>query len=256
MASQSPFNGLPVTHDFLTAHSFKIVLTALVALSYILWVVALALIIWRGYKLKTYGMPAISLVSMLSICFLAGFVGPWVDEQKFFSPDQWQLVWTWRLWWVELLIIFAQFILYGWNQIRSPLQPYFYMYVLVSVMVAGLTQWTFIIFFQDYYVNIACPLLCVLPMAVGYLTVPFVRSDLHGLSIAAAWLLTIGTTFLYLSVVLNDMSAPYPGHESTGYGFLYWVFGFTIILFYASTIILVQKTRALRAALAITAGGA
>ena len=243
----SPFNGLPVTSDLASADPFKIILAAMVALSYIMWVVAQTLIIWRGYKLKTFGMPALGLISTVSLCFLTGFVGPWVAKDLFYSKEHWYLVWTWRLWWLQGVIIFVQFIRYGKYQLSTALQPYFYMFVLVSVLVAGVTQWTFIIFFKDYYVNIACPLLCVLPMSFGYLMAPFTRSNLKGLSISAAWLLTIGTALLYLSVVLNDMSQPYPGHQSTGYGFIYWIYGLTIFLYYVATVMLVHKTEALEA---------
>ncbi len=250
----APFNYLNVDDLLSKTNGFLMFLAVMVGLSYVLSTLGFIVIIWRGYKTKSYGMPGLSVAAALSLCFFTGWVGSWAEPCLFFGKESWYLLWIWRLWAVLNLILYVQYIRYGQKDVIEPLTSYFYMYAVLLVVVAALTQWSFILFFQDYYVNIACPLLCILPMAAGYFATPFLRKDLNGLSIPGAWLTLLGTALLYLAVVLNNMAEPYPGHQQTGYGFIYWIYGITVALLYGYTVILIKKRSVLRAAEAEKAG--
>jgi hypothetical protein len=218
---------------------FSKLLAGMVALSYLLWVIALLRIIVKSQKLKTQGMPPLGTMSMMSICFVTGWIGPWADPCNFEKGSL--LVMTWRLWTILLVPIYIQFLKYGGSEILAGrrLQPYFQPLAILGLVGAMVTQWTFIQFFRDYYINIACPLLCVLPMAAGYVKAAFTETNLKGMSITAALLLTVGTALLYLAVVLGNMHNAYPHYQV--YGFIYWIYGVTIVLLYAYTILLVLR---------------
>jgi hypothetical protein len=220
---------------------YKLALAVMVGLSYLLWTIALALIVYRSYRQKSYGMPGLAAVSMLSTCFIAGFFGPWASPRHFYSKENIVLVLIWVVWTALMLVIYAQYIKHGGVEasLSDFARGHFRLVAVSSFAVALLTQWTFILFFDDYYVNVVCPFLCVLPMAYGYVKSIVLEYDMRGQSPAAAWLLTIGTALLYLAVVLGEMSEPYPNKDH--YTFIYWISILTVAMLYVYSIALTRE---------------
>src|SRR5437764_13911785 len=73
---------------------FTKILSSMVGLSYVLWTLALLLIIYRSYREKAHGMPAFSNAAMLSLCFITVWVGPWTSPALF----QRHALMAWKLW--------------------------------------------------------------------------------------------------------------------------------------------------------------
>jgi hypothetical protein len=94
------------------------------------------------------------------------------------------------------------------------LNPYIRWLALPLLAVVTYGEWTFIVFYQDVYINEIWPL-CILVMSINYLTNLFTRVRLRGLSVTVAWLWLVSNTFLYVGVVFGDMNVAYPCHAGT-----------------------------------------
>lgn len=215
-----------------------------VLVSYLLSSLALAVMVWDGFRLKTYGMSPMGIVTMLSVCLIC-VVGPFTEQSHLFYPaDNWKLLLTWGLDAALLAVIFAQYLIYG--PAHDPLLPdhadKFYVLALLEFVVVLAGCWTFIVYYQDYYVNEICPI-AILVMSVGYVISLYLRRDLRGLSVPAAWLLALSNLLLYGAVWAGNMSDPYPEAEY-GYYFIYWLFGVTLALNFAYAALLPRHKRA------------
>jgi hypothetical protein len=201
-----------------------------VLFSYVCSTLALVVMIRDGFRLKTYGMPPLGIVSMLAVCLICVF-GPFSGQSHLFFPkSEWKLTATWALDAVLLGVILFQYLRYAPRDPRLPpdrVEAFrLFVWGQLAVVVAGF--WTFIVYYQDYYVNEACPI-AILIMTAGYVASIHLRRDLRGLSLTAGWLLGISNLLLYGGVYAGNMSDPYPEAEY-GYHFIYWLYGLTLAM--------------------------
>lgn len=205
-------------------------LGVVVLLSYICSTLALVLIIRDGFRLKTYGMPPLGLISMLAVCLICVF-GPFSGQSHLFFPkSEWKLTATWALDGLLLAVILFQYFRHGPRELglAGARAEGFYAYVWAQLAVVTAGFWTFIVYYQDYYVNEACPI-AILIMTAGFLSSLYRRRDLRGLSLPAGWLLGISNLLLYGAVYAGNMSDPYPEAEY-GYDFIYWLYALTLTM--------------------------
>ncbi len=207
--------------EYKPGKKFSPLRNAIVGLSYFLWTLALGLIIYRGFKYQTWGMPMIGSASMLALVFLTGFVGPWREPELFFPKENLTLVWVWRTWFVIVAVIFLQYLLYNRSKGARAV-------ALLTLGGSVITTWTFITFYQDYYVNEANAIVLLI-MTLAYLWELGVGRDLTGMSPTIAWCLALGTAALYVPTLAGDMIDAFP-FAYHGHAFIYWVFGITIVL--------------------------
>ena len=65
--------------------------------------------------------------------------------------------------------------------------------------------------------------------------------QLRGLSLSVAWLLAISTLLLSVGTLVGDLANPFPNHEDTGYGLVYWIYGLTVALFVLYALLLTKR---------------
>lgn len=220
----------------------------MVGLSYFLWFVGLIWMVVQGFKQKSYGMPPIGTAAMLGICVIA-VVGPYIEPHLFYDPaENPALPIIWTAWGILVGIVYVQYIMYGKNHPARILEfkKNFYAIAIGTLIVMTAIDWTFIVFYQDYYVNVSCALFAVLPMSVGWFASLYTRPKLRGLSVTVAWLFTIGTALLYIAIMLGDMSDPFRGHSDTGYGFPILIMVLTMFLNVWYAITLTRRRRELK----------
>ncbi len=164
------------------------------AVMYLAWTVAYVLIILKGCRDKSYGVPWPSL--MLNIVWEAIFSFDLTGAKliDFF-------VWGNRLWFVFDLVIVYQFLRYGrGEQGEGAVQRWFYPLAAASFAMSCACLYTFTLYFNDVK-GVASSMSMNLAMSLMY---PFTlagRPEGRGLSYGAAWLKMIGTAagsvFLY-----------------------------------------------------------
>lgn len=224
------------------------VLKLMVAGCYILWFIGLFWMVVQGFRQKSYGMPPLGTAAMLGICIIA-IVGPYIEPNLFYDPKtNPQLPWIWAGWGVLVAIVYAQYIMYGKDYPHRilELKKHFYAIAIGTLIIAIAVDWTFIVFYQDFYVNVTCALFAVLPMSIGWFTSLYTRPKLRGLSVSVAWMFTVGTALLYLAIMLGDMAAAYPGHEKTGYAFPMLIMIITMVLNVLYSILLTKRRHELK----------
>ena len=209
---------------------------AMVLGSYVLWTIALILMIIRGFREKTYGMPVVGSAGMLAMCFIAGYIGPWVQPHLFVPVGSSTiLLWTWRFWFWVMALVYVQYLLYS----RS--RKHWLLIGLSTLAGILFIAWTFVIFYQDYYVNELSPL--VVFMTAAFYFVEFRAGDeMRGMTPTIAWLLAVGTALLYVQVVLGDMKDAYPFKHS-GYDFIYLTYSLTLILMFVYAWIVTERSK-------------
>lgn len=230
----------------------------LVGSAYLLWVLLFVIMIWRGFKDKSYGMPLLAMVTHLAVITLCAFVGPWSEEVGHLfcvvradgstdglcpeAPGGMTLIWLWRLAFVLQGTVFVQYLIWGYKHphVSKLFKKYFYFIAFGSLVSMYVTIYLFIIFYRDFYINEASPL-AVLMMAFGYLASLLLRPKLKGLSLSVAWLLAISTALLSIGTLVGDLANPFPNHEDTGYGLVYWIYGLTVALFVFYAVLLTKR---------------
>ncbi|HET9370166.1 MAG TPA: hypothetical protein VFO19_07950 [Vicinamibacterales bacterium] len=204
-------------------------LAATVGVSYLLSSAASVWMVIHGFRHKTYAMPPAGLMALLSVCLICVF-GPFSDQSHlFYYRGQTTLLITWGLDALLVGIVFAQYVTYGGRQAHRDGQlALFHLLVWSTFTVVGYGIWSFIIFYQDYYVNEICPIALFI-VAAGYVRAAMADPQWRGLSLGVAWLLGLSNVLLFGAVVAGNMSDPYPEAEY-GYGFIYWLYAVTLIL--------------------------
>ncbi len=235
----------------------------LICISYFLFFASYFLMIWRAHKEKSHAAPLLPItmqVGIGSICI----VGPFIEPALFYSKEN---VWTIVIWAAHTLcwlVMFAQWLRHApshpsrfpeWRKYLVPL-------AFGGLVVWTITEWLFITFSRDYYVNETYPIWTVL-FGIGWLTSLALRPQLRGLSLLAAWGLTLATLLLYVATILGGMEVSYPCHseeclgpveydaslsatcdlcvEPSGYAFVYWMNAFGVLLLLAYAIRLTQR---------------
>ncbi len=243
---------------------------ALVSLSYIVFLTLFGLMIYIGFKTKSYGMPFLGIVAHLAVITICAFIGPFSDHSHLFCeeistgkssglcPETTSgqiLIWFWRLLFALQGTIFIQYLMYG-KKIIHPikmLHERFYFIAAIGLVLNLLFFWFFIVFYQDFYVNEASAF-AVLIIAVFYLYLLSTRTDLTGLSPAVAWLWTAGMGLLYLGTAVGNMKNPYPDHANTGYGLIYLIYVVTVVFLAWYAVALTKRRRQLAPEAAATEG--
>lgn len=218
----------------------------MVLIAYLLWNVAYLVIMVQGYRQKINGMPVIGSASVLAICMIALY-GPFSNQSHlFFYKENYPLLALWTLCLVMQGGVFVQCLMYGQRPNRwGPRLATHFRWAAVGLLAALLvTFWTFIVYYQDYYVNEICPI-AVLIVSASFLYALRERPDLKGLSLIVAWVIAIGDLLNYSAVVLGDMTDPYPD-ASFGYGFIYWIYFATLVLNFTYVHLLTKRKKALR----------
>jgi hypothetical protein len=220
-------------------------LAATVGVSYLFSSAATIWMVVHGFRHKTYAMPPAGIMSLLAVCLIC-VIGPFSDQSHlFYYRGQRALLFTWGLDALLLGVVFTQYLLYGGREAkRTGHFGLFHLLGWSTFTVVGLGIWTFIVFYQDYYVNEICPIALFI-VAAGYVRKTMVDPDWPGLSVGIAWLLGLSNLLLYSAVIAGNMSNPYPEAEY-GYGFIYWLYGVTLVLNFVYVHLATQQRRGTR----------
>ena len=209
-------------------------LAAAVALSYLLWTVALVILVVWSQKHKTYGMPAMAIFAMVPLSIIAGWIGPWRQQHIFYRqaprPGASQIqIYIWRVWSLLFFYLYVKYMQYGWIPLPDgPFRDNFVVIAFVAVGVAGMTQWTFILFLKDHFANVTWPFLGALPLSFGYFSTFFLDSfGLRQFPVIPAWLILIAMILLYTAIVLAGVMSFY-GKDRQSRVFIYWIFLLTV----------------------------
>lgn len=218
------------------------ILAIMVGVAFALWMVAMIWMVIQGFRQKSYGMPPLGIIGITGVSIICGWIGPWLQPELFFSTKDWVELLMWRLWAALGLVIYLQFLLWGFQTRHHwPKQLWPFRLVAVLALVLGTYgEWTLIIYLQDFYVNVTSAV-GVLLMSIAYFFTLSHRINLRGLSLVAAWTIAVGTALLYLATVLGSMPAAFPHHEATGYAFIYWMFAVTIVALFTYAWLLTRR---------------
>jgi hypothetical protein len=165
------------------------------------WAVAYALIIWRGFREKTYGMPLAALGVNLSWELVFSL---WIRPP---NTDEW--VWLWIginvVWLVLDIIILMQVLRYGPNE-KWPSQEFFYGTVVVVLFfgLAGVLAVTYQLHdWEGQYASFADNLM----MSILFINMLYHRG-IRGQSLYIALSKLIGTLAVGAMYLANDPTAP------------------------------------------------
>lgn len=210
-------------------------LAAAIAAAFLLWTVALVMIIVWGQSYNTFGLPAVGIVALLSLSFLAGWIGPLGARHIFYRRDAENRtstlqIWIWRVWSILLLVIYIQYLQNGTGFMLLPLQVSFVPIALLALAIAGVTQWTFIMLVHDHFANITWVFLGLLPLSCGYFLSLFQEPpEQWHLPLVPAWLILIGMFLLCTAITLAGIWRFF-GQPSQNFGFIYWIFLLSLAL--------------------------
>lgn len=178
----------------------------------ILWTAAYILIIGKGYKDKSYGMPFVALAFNFSWELVFSFIFPTKPPQSYSNI----------VWFLFDCVIVYQFVKHGRskNEYGVPAR-WFSAVALITFILALLHTLTMSIEFHDYIGQYSA-FTMNLTMSVLYVVLYFRRKSLVGQSLAIALLKMLGTAcfslmfflrfptsafmdFLYLAILLFDV---------------------------------------------------
>ncbi|MGH0028757.1 MAG: hypothetical protein ACQGVC_03130 [Myxococcota bacterium] len=190
------------------------VLAAMVAVSYVIQAVTIVLIVIHGFRKRSYGMPVFGVVAFLAISVICGWMAP-LQPQLFRDVlSQPVLLWMWRGFALLMVVVFCQYFYY--SRSLPTFWPEVARYrVVLSLLLFGAVLygcWSFIVFYQDVYVNEIFPLVMMV-VSVNYVTALFTRPKLRGLSVlvGVGWL--VSNLLLYGATAMGNMDDPYPCHN-------------------------------------------
>jgi hypothetical protein len=217
---------------------------------YVLWNVGYIMMMIQGYRERSYGMPTVGSAAILGICIVALY-GPFSDQSHLFYYKKNYA--TLSVWIISLVLqcgVYAQCLYYGRSHARllPEFRMHFYAVTIGLLVTMTITFWTFIVYYQDYYVNEICPI-AVLIMSAAYFGTLYSQPDMRGLSATVAWMIAVGDLLLYSAVVLGDITDPFPD-AAFGYAFIYWIYSLTLVLNFAYAILATRRRLRLRAQLA------
>jgi hypothetical protein len=227
-----------------------IVRAAMVIACYVLWNAGYVMMMIQGRRQRSYGMPTIGSAAVLGICIVALY-GPFSNQSHLFYYKTNYV--TLSVWIISLVLqggVYAQCLYYGRNHphVVPEVRSHFYVLAIGLLVAMTITFWTFIVYYQDYYVNEICPI-AVLIMSAAFFETLYTRPDLRGLSATVAWMLAVGDLLLYAAVVLGDITDPFPD-AAFGYGFIYWIYSLTLVLNFTYAILVTRRRLHLRTELA------
>ena len=194
-----------------------------------------------GWRLKTYGMPPLAIVSFLS-AWLIALIGPFTNQSHLFPGSRAEFV-QFGVPFVLGTIILLQYLRYGPTD--HPLLPHLtdrfrlLLWAQFVVVFAGL--WSFVVYYQDYYVNEMEPIQNLVASG-SLLAAAVLRQDLRGLSVPGAWFFLLGNLLLHVAMVAGDLSDPYPD-AANGYYFIYWPMSTIFVVNLGYAILLRRRKR-------------
>lgn len=172
--------------DLLRQPGFSTTQVAVGAVMYLAWTAAYGIIIHRGFKEKTYGLPWPCVV--LNVCWEAIFSFELTDARL-----HWFFHWGNRLWFVFDVLILFQLFRYGRAaQVVPWLERWFYPLFFLSLATAAGALYTFTLYFNDLK-GVASSMTMNLVMSIAYPLFHLSRPGRRGLSTAVAWLKMVGT---------------------------------------------------------------
>ena len=166
-----------------------------------LWIVAYVLVIWAGFRDKTYGVPLTSIALNYTWEILYAFVTP---------SSCWVVRFLRYGWFILDTVIVWQLVRFGRKDQRIPdFRRYYRIGLLVIFVMAFIGHLTYHHAYRDqggqqaaYAINFIMSILFVLMF--------YSRRDKQGLSYGAAWAKMLGTGILALATALSFISNPVP----------------------------------------------
>lgn len=199
------------------------------------WTWCYAAIIWRCYKQKTYGIPIVN--SCLNVCWelifsfnMAGHLSKGIE-------------WGNRFWLIPDSLNVMQIFLYGKQVQKHPwMKDNFYAIVISTLILCGVGDYLFIVYFNDVY-GVTCSLILDILMSVLFINMYLGRPDLRGMPLSSAWLRMIGNAagfvFLYIwwpaQFTNHQLTTEFAGKpitipEPVSYSFCYFMYILTPIV--------------------------
>lgn len=198
-STQAPGGAFPSLAEVLSGGPLQGVATALGALGDILWAVAYVLIVRKAAADRTYGMPLAAACLNFTWEFWLTLVAPPAAGVARIAHALWLLI--------DCAIVW-QLFKYGREEQRIPIVRKHFVPVLLACMLAALagqvTLREFLVgdqVFPDINAN-GIAYFDNLVMALMFVLMYFERPAMRGLSIGAAWCMTIGTGIISIANVL------------------------------------------------------
>lgn len=195
--------------------------TFLALLSGIAWTLTYIVIIYRGFKDKTTGMPLIALGLNFSWEFLYSFIFPANDKVQLFINIVWFLF--------DVVIVVQKF-LYGHDEYELNLKglgkKLFYPSLVVSLIVCFLAVYFAAIEWKDYKGLYSAFIMNIL-MSVAFISMLTKREDIKGQSIYIAIFKLIGTL---IPTILIMMGPEHPLVVMLGAGCFFFDSVYTVLL--------------------------
>lgn len=165
------------------------------------WAAAYILIIRRGFREKTYGMPLAALGTNLALELVFAF---WIHPPE---PDEWAWLWTGiNIVWLALdVVILAQVLKYGPRE-NWPSRQFFYGAVAAALFfgLAGVLAMTYQLHdWEGQYASFADNLM----MSVLFINMLYQRG-IRGQSVYIALCKLVGTLAVGIMYLANDPTAP------------------------------------------------
>ena len=149
----------------------------------IFWSLAYFIIIWRGFKDRTYGMPMVALASNISWEFIFSFVYPHDPPQLYINIP----------WFFLDLVIVSQFLYFGPRVFAPPIRKsLLYVFFALSVWVSVLLISWLTVQFNNWTGSYAA-FSSNLMMSILFVVMLRTRNDLSGQSIYVAIFKMVGT---------------------------------------------------------------
>jgi hypothetical protein len=201
----APGGSLPALADILVCSPLRTFATALGGLGDLLWVVAYVFIVRAGFRDRTYGLPLLAICLNFTWEFWLTAVSP---------PARLSAHVLHGLWFVVDAIIVWQLFRFGRAEQRIPVVRRYFPAVVLATMafalVGQVSLRAFLVgdeFFPDveaigiaYFDNLV--------MAILLVMMYFERPNQRGLSLAAAWAMTVGTTLISIGNVIVFNTGP------------------------------------------------
>jgi hypothetical protein len=200
------------------------------AVMYLAWTVAYGIIIYRGFKDRTYGVPWPCIV--LNVAWEAIFSFELTNARL-----HWFFLWGNRTWLLLDVLIIYQLARYGREaQVVPWLKRWFYPMLALSLPTAFGAIYTFTLYFNDLK-GVASSMSMNLVMSIAFPLFHLSRPGREGLSTVAAWLKMIGTLAGSFFLAVWWPAQFVDGHlrthphvdEPTTYSFTYFLYGMIFV---------------------------
>ncbi len=155
----------------------------------LLWLLAYILIIRKGFKDQTYGIPM--------LCVALNFTWEFIYAVQFPFPNKLieGIRWAWLV--TDAVIVYQLFRYGRANQVIPLIKQYFFPLCIAMFASTYIAQMTFHYSFKDRY-GVEDAYMINLVMSLLFIFMFFSRSGMNGISLGAAWAKMLGTGILSL----------------------------------------------------------